>query len=131
MPWKKLREHLIPFAVLFLLAAPALLAETAQEREKRLQGRLVASCCWSEPISIHRSGAALEMRAQLHSLIAAGRSDREIFDAFTRQYGQRVLIEPEGGLAIATYALPIVAAVLGLIVVLVALRRWTRQQQPA
>lgn len=131
MQTKKLSARLVSLTVLVLLAASPLFAESAQEKETRLQGRLVASCCWAEPISIHRSEAAAEMRARLHSLIVAGRSDREILDDFTAQYGKRVLIEPEGGLGIAAYALPILAIALGLFAVLLVLRGWLRTRQPA
>ena len=127
----EMNVRLVSLFAAVLLAAPALFAETAQDREKRLQGRLVAACCWSEPISIHRSDAAVEMRAMLHSQIEAGLSDRAILDGFVAQYGERVLIEPEGAAGVAAYAFPILAGVVGLSAVILLLRRWTRSTQTA
>jgi len=128
-----LRQHQVwkwvVWATLALVVPAGLCAESPQEREKRLQGRLVASCCWSEPISIHRSEAAAEMRAQLHAMLAEGRSDEQILEAFTAQYGQRVLIEPEGGLGVATYAMPALAGVIGLCAVFFVLRKWKRTSE--
>jgi cytochrome c-type biogenesis protein CcmH/NrfF len=126
-----MQTRLISLSIVVMLATATLLADANQVREKRLQGRLVASCCWSEPISIHRSEAAAEMRAKLHSLIESGRSDREILKDFTAQYGQRVLIEPEGALGVTAYALPIVSTVLGLSAVILILRRWVRPPETA
>lgn len=97
-------------------------------RERVLRGKLVASCCWSEPLTVHRSGTAEEMRGELHALLLAGRSDQEILAAFKTKYGKRVLIEPEGGASALIYAVPGAAAVLGAAAAAVVIRRWLRSR---
>ena len=104
-------------------------AESAAEREKRLQEKLIAVCCWNESIAVHRSGTAAEMRAELHAMLADGKSDVEILNAFTAKYSKRVLAVPEGPESVVMYALPAAAGVLGLLIAWRVLRRWL--QRPA
>jgi cytochrome c-type biogenesis protein CcmH len=93
-------------------------------RERALQERLMGACCWNETIAHHRSETALEQRVELSKLIKEGRTDAEILDWFKGKYGARVLVEPEGNLSLTAYALPAIAAVIGLGIVVVVLRRW-------
>lgn len=99
-------------------------------RERALQDRFVAACCWNESIAHHRSPTAMEQRLELSRMIQAGRTDREIIDAFKAKYGARVLIEPEGSLSFTAYALPAVAGLLGLALVVWILQRWARRIEP-
>jgi len=96
-------------------------------RERALQGRLMGACCWAETIAYHRSETAMEQRLELSRLIKDGKTDREILDWFKAKYGSRVLVEPEGNLSLTAYALPALAALLGLGVVVLVLRRWARR----
>ena len=105
---------------------PTAAAQEASPRERALQDKFVAACCWNESIAHHRSPTAMEQRLELSRMIQAGRSDREIIDAFKAKYGARVLMEPEGNLSLTAYTLPALAAVLGLIAVVLILRRWAR-----
>ncbi len=124
------------FATGVLLAAglsllwPAAHAQEASPRERALQDKFVAACCWSESIAHHRSGTAMEQRLELSRLIKEGRTDREIIDWFTAKYGARVLMEPEGNLSLTAYTLPALAALLGLGAVILILRRWARNAAP-
>lgn len=102
----------------------ALAAQDPSTRERALQNKLVAACCWSEPVAIHRSQTALEMRVELKRLLDEGRSDEEILAHFKKEYGARVLIEPEGAASLIAYALPAGAAVAGLLLVVFVIRRW-------
>jgi cytochrome c-type biogenesis protein CcmH len=97
-------------------------------RERVLRGKLVASCCWSEPLTVHRSGTADEMRDELRAMLLAGRSNQDILDAFRRKYGKRVLIEPEGGASTLIYAVPGAAAVVGAAAAAIVIRRWLRSR---
>lgn len=89
------------FGWMLLLAMPlaAALTPEQQARYDELAGGFVAPCCWQEALSAHRSPAADQARAELTSLLQQGKTDAEIRDAFIAQYGERVLIVPEGGKA--------------------------------
>jgi cytochrome c-type biogenesis protein CcmH/NrfF len=123
------------FATGAILAAGLLLmlpagAQEASPRERALQDRFVAACCWNESIAHHRSPTALEQRLELSRMIQGGQTDREIIDAFKAKYGARVLMEPEGNLSLTAYAFPALATLLGLGVVVLVLRRWARKIEP-
>ncbi len=112
--------------LLFLILAVAATAQDPTERERALQNKLVAVCCWNESIAFHRSDTALQMRVELRQLIDQGRTDAEILDWFKTKYTGRVLMEPEGTKSAVAYALPVVAVAIGLFLVILLLRRWTR-----
>ncbi len=112
-----------------VLVQPAA-GQEASARERALQDRFVAACCWNESIAHHRSPTAMEQRLELSRMIQAGRTDREIIDAFKAKYGSRVLMEPEGSLSLTAYALPALAGLLGLALVVWILRRWARRIEP-
>lgn len=118
--------------LLCLILAAAAWAQEPTARERALQNKLVAVCCWNESIAFHRSETAMQMRLELRHLIEQGRTDEEILGWFKQKYTARVLIEPEGTKSVVAYAFPAAAAVIGLVVVIFVLRRWTQARpEPA
>jgi cytochrome c-type biogenesis protein CcmH len=79
---------------LFLLGASLLFGDDA--RIRALQARFIAPCCWSEPVSVHRSPAAEEMRAEIARMVAAGQTDDQIVNHFVAQHSERILMVPRG-----------------------------------
>lgn len=118
-------RRILPFLTALYLILP-LCGNDIGARERALQEKLVAACCWNESIAVHRSPTSLEMRAAVRRLIADGRTDRQILDAFKAKYGARVLIEPEGPQAAFAYATVVLVALAGLFTVILILRRWTK-----
>ena len=86
----------------------------------------MAPCCWSESVAQHRSEAALEMKRDIDRLIAQGKGDSEIIAVFTAKYGQRILVEPEGGTGAWLTAIPVVVVVLGVLFTALIIRRLRR-----
>lgn len=121
------RIRTIILLVAGLLLAAALWGQ-ASSRIRALQEKLIAPCCWSESVAMHRSEVAAEMRAEIARMVNEGRSDREILDFYKAKYGTRILMEPEGGLRVWAYTIPIVVSVLGLGLVVLLIRRMVRPQ---
>ena len=113
-----------------LLVAGCWAAETQADRTARLERSLMAPCCWSQNIAVHDSEIAREMRRQVAAWVAGGRSDAEILGEFKKQYGRRILTEPEGVLHFWLTFVPAAATIAGLAVVLWMLRRWRRAAKP-
>jgi cytochrome c-type biogenesis protein CcmH len=115
------------------LSAAALpeLSPEQRERAHRLENALLAPCCYSEPVARHNSSAAAEVRADIAAQIAAGKTDREILDSYIAQYGQRILVEPEGAKWWWMHVVPVVMVLAGLIFVIWLLARWRRPVSPA
>ncbi len=117
-----------------LLAMAAMLAAACfgsadsgqQARILKLQKSLLAPCCWAEPVATHNSEVASTMRADIARMVGEGRTDREILDLYKQRYGARVLVEPEGSEFWLMNAVPVVAALGGLGLVVLILRRWLR-----
>lgn len=64
-----------------------------QKRAQTLEGKILAPCCFKEPVGRHQSEVAVKMRAQIASLLASGKSEDEIVAGFTSQYGDKVLAD--------------------------------------
>lgn len=114
---------------IFLALAAGLLAQTGPEARKRieaLENRLLAPCCWAETIAGHRSEVALQMKAEIAAFVAEGRTDRQILDHYKQQYGERILVEPEGARWWVMNVVPLSMLGCGVLVVAFVLRRWLR-----
>lgn len=93
-----------------LLAACFLpFAAADQERIRFLQSRIMAPCCWSEPVSVHRSGQAEEIRAEIERMVNEGKDNEAILNHFVSLHGERVLVEPRGARATWLTIMPFVA----------------------
>jgi len=95
------------------------------EREaKQIERMLIAPCCWTQPVSDHYSAEADQIRAGIRTMLASGKTRRQILDAYVAQYGERILAEPPArGFKASLYVLPWIFLVLGGAVVFVAIRR--------
>jgi cytochrome c-type biogenesis protein CcmH/NrfF len=99
-----------------------------RERIHRLQESLMAPCCWAEPVSVHRSEIAMQMRMEIEQAVVQGQTDRQILDHYKGIYGARILTEPEGAAHWWVYFIPTVAAIAGLVLVVFIIRRLLAHQ---
>lgn len=81
---------------LFILILPALLAQPVppgvqQRRVQALEAKLLAPCCYEEPVARHQSEAAIKMRLEIERLVAEGNSERDILAIYSQRYGSRIL----------------------------------------
>jgi cytochrome c-type biogenesis protein CcmH len=109
--------------------AAALAAATGSEtrqRQDKLENSILAPCCWAEPISIHRSDVAVQMRAEIARFLGEGKTDREILDYYKARYGERVLVEPEGAKWWWMTLVPVLMLAAGLVVAVLVLKRWIK-----
>jgi cytochrome c-type biogenesis protein CcmH len=79
-----------------------------EAQARAIEAQLIAPCCWSQPVSVHDSPAAQEVRQEIRAMLAAGRSRDEIFEAFVERHGIRILAEPPArGVSLWLYVLPV------------------------
>jgi len=73
------------------------------EGASRLEGRIMAPCCWMQTIDIHGSPIAEELRSEIRKRLRAGESPDAIEASFVQRYGEKILAVPNsspiGGLA--------------------------------
>ena len=106
-----------------LLMGSSMLTSLQQAEVKRIENRLLASCCYSQPIAQHISGAAEEMRHEVEQMVAQGRPESQIIDHYKRMYGQRILAVPDGTTGTVLFALPVFATAVSLTVLAFFLRK--------
>ena len=75
-------------------SAPAFQDPVQQERYERLSRELRCLQCRSESIADSNVRLAADLRRQLAELIAAGKTDEEIFTYMTDRYSDYVLFKP-------------------------------------
>jgi cytochrome c-type biogenesis protein CcmH len=96
------------------------------EGAARLEGRIMAPCCWTQTIDIHGSEPAYELRREIRKRLKAGESADAIEASFVQRYGSRILAVPDssplGGLATGLAIAFGGAGVAGYLM----LKRWSR-----
>jgi cytochrome c-type biogenesis protein CcmH len=102
-----------------ILSDPAL-----ESRARAISADLRCIVCQNEPIDTSNAGVARDLRLLVRERLVAGDTDQQVFDYVVARYGDYVLFKPPW--KPTTYALwltPIVLAILGMLSVLLILRR--------
>lgn len=87
--------------------------------------QLYCPVCPNTPLDVCETQACKDWRAQIRDQLANEWSEERIIDYFVTQYGERVLAEPQrSGFTSLVWVLPVIAVVLGLVVVGQILRSW-------
>lgn len=82
--------------------------------------------CTSESVANSAGDTSVEMRNIIQEQVEAGRSDAEILAFFQERYGDWILLSPpKRGLHLFVWVLPVVAAIIGVAVLALIVRRWT------
>jgi cytochrome c-type biogenesis protein CcmH len=74
--------------------APAFTDRAQQERYERVIRELRCLVCRSETIADSNASLASDLRRQVREMMAAGKSDQEIFQHMVDRYGDYVLYKP-------------------------------------
>lgn len=113
---------------LALLAGPVFadvpMADPAQEaRAQALAREIRCVVCENEPISHSSADMAVDMRQVVRDRIAAGDTDQQVRDYFSKRYGEFVLLRPpvDAG-TMALWGLPLILMALGVGGILLARR---------
>lgn len=61
----------------------------------RLEGRIMAPCCWNQTIDIHGSEPAYELRREIRRRLKAGESADAIEASLVKRYGAKILAVPD------------------------------------
>jgi len=124
------RQHCVLASLAFILLTSSAGASAPPPRAvvARVEQRLLAPCCYSQPVGEHMSAEAVEMRREIEDLAASGNSEAAIIAHYKAQYGERILVIPDGGTGRVLFILPPIAIiVLGTILILAL--RWMRRAE--
>jgi cytochrome c-type biogenesis protein CcmH len=116
-------------------AAGASLAPVAQQaadtaldtRTNAVAAQLRCPVCQGVSILDSPAELAQQMRDLVREQLRTGKSPDEVKAYFVSKYGEWILLEPRAsGFNILVYALPVLAVLCGLAVIVIAMRRWTK-----
>jgi cytochrome c-type biogenesis protein CcmH len=96
----------------------------------RVAKKLYCPVCPNTPLDVCETQACKDWRAQIREQLSSGWSDQQVMDYFVKQYGERVLAEPErGGFTSLVWTLPVLVVSLGIILVGLVLKSWRTSQK--
>lgn len=131
---KRIRVGTLIILILILMAHHAPATVSAQERQptddevNAIAKKLFCPVCENTPLDVCGTQACIDWRAEIRKLLAEGWNEDQIVQYFVDQHGAQILPEPPAeGFNLLVYILPPVIFLLGLIILLRAIRNW---QQP-
>jgi len=118
------------------LTATALAQHPARHVEEQtvyeIAAQLRCVVCQNLSVADSPSEMALQMRGVIKERLAAGERPEQVVRYFVDKYGDWILLAPpRRGFSLLVWIFPFVAVVVGLGIVALVLRRWTRRRRPA
>jgi len=77
------------------------------------------------------SGEAAEMRDQVTQMVTDGMTEQQIIDHYKAIYGEKILTVPDGLTGEMAYTFPVVASLLGLVMLSLFIRHALRPRVPS
>ena len=138
MKWKILLILAFPL-IASLLAVTVVSAQGGQpnfptdNEVNAVAKKLYCPVCPNTPLDVCETQACKDWRAQIRDQLAAGMNEQQIMDYFVQQSGAGVMGEPQrSGFTSMVWVLPLIAVLLGMVIVWQVLRSWrTRQGRQA
>jgi cytochrome c-type biogenesis protein CcmH len=114
-------------ATLVLLTGAAAAVPVDEKTVHDVAAQLRCVVCQSLSVADSPSETANQMRGIIRERLAAGESPAEVRAYFVEKYGEWILLAPpKSGFNLLVWVVPFAALGLGLVLVAVVLRRWSR-----
>ncbi len=134
-------KKLVP-SILFLLALAAWLVPSrlafaqkptpSDDDVNRIAHQLYCPVCENTPLDVCPTEACRQWRDLIRQQLSQGWTEDQIKQYFVQQYGARVLAEPPAtGLNWLVYVLPPLVIIAGAVLLLRAMRTWTKSPPTA
>jgi len=96
----------------------------AQQREiHKIEGRLMAPCCYTQTIDVHESEIAQQMRGEVTAMVMNGQSEQKIIDYYKAEYGVVILVVPDGISGTLAYSIPLCVTLLAALALMIGIAR--------
>jgi cytochrome c-type biogenesis protein CcmH len=119
------RARLLALAVVAAVSLGA--APVNEEAVHAVAANLRCVVCQSLSVADSPSETARQMREIVRERLAAGETPEQVTAFFVERYGNWILLAPpRQGFTLLVWVVPFAGLALGLIVVAVAVRRWSR-----
>jgi cytochrome c-type biogenesis protein CcmH len=117
---------------LALAQGPAAAAPVSEEAVQQIAAELRCVVCQNLSVADSPSETAQQMRNLIRERLALGQSPEQVVAYFVERYGQWILLSPpRRGFNWLVWVLPFAGLALGLVLVGVIVRRWSRGARPA
>ena len=118
-------------ATLLLLAGSAAAVPVDETTVHDVAAQLRCVVCQSLSVADSPSETANQMRGIIRERLAAGESPAQVRAYFVEKYGEWILLAPpKSGFNLLVWVVPFAGLGLGLVLVAVVLRRWSRNIPP-
>jgi cytochrome c-type biogenesis protein CcmH len=122
----------IMLAALLWTVRPASASHVSDETVHDVAAELRCVVCQNLSVADSPSEMAAQMRAIVRERLEAGETPAQVREYFVARYGEWILLAPRRtGFNLLVWGFPIAAVVVGLVIVALLLRRWTRRQRDA
>jgi cytochrome c-type biogenesis protein CcmH len=126
-----LRLAFVALALILALIPTLVAADELDDRVRAISKELRCPVCAGESVADSNAQVSVQMRGIIREKLAAGESPEQIKSYFVARYGPSILLSPEAkGFTLGVWVMPVVALVLGLVIVLTVLRSWSRRGAP-
>lgn len=117
----------VPAGTTSMAAPPLSPADSALDAQTAaVSSQLRCPICQGESIQDSPSSLAQEMRGIVRQRLAAGETPAQVKAYFVSKYGEWILLDPRAhGFNLVLYAAPYVLLAGGLVLVVVAVKKWT------
>ena len=117
-------------AAVVLAAAAAWAAPFSEQTVYDIAAQLRCVVCQSLSVADSPSETANQMRGIIRERLAAGDSPEQVRAYFVDKYGDCILLSPpKRGFTLLVWLVPFVGLGIGLVLVALAVRRWSRRPQ--
>jgi cytochrome c-type biogenesis protein CcmH len=122
----------IALAALVLLARAADATHVSEQTVHDVAAQLRCVVCQNLSVADSPSEMAGQMRGIVRERLEAGETPAEVREYFVARYGEWILLAPRrSGFNLLVWGFPLAATAVGLALVAVLLRRWTRRSRVA
>jgi cytochrome c-type biogenesis protein CcmH len=119
-------------AIVFFAPPVAHATHVSDETVHEAAAQLRCVVCQNLSVADSPSEMAAQMRAIVRERLEAGETPAQVREYFLARYGEWILLAPRrAGFNLLVWAFPIAAVVVGLVLVGLLLRRWTRRRHDA
>src|SRR5512138_206403 len=117
----------LAFVFSFFVMASAQGPTPTDDEVNAIAKQLFCPVCESTPLDVCPTEACRQWRELIREMLADGKSEAEIKQYFVEHFGARVLNEPPNKLA--SYAIPVVAFLLGALMLFRGFQMWIKPAQ--
>jgi cytochrome c-type biogenesis protein CcmH len=113
-------------------APPPVATQVDEQTVHDVASQLRCVVCQSLSVADSPSETANQMRAIIRERLVAGDSPEQVRAFFVEKYGDWILLSPpKSGFTLLVWVVPFVGLGIGLVLVAIVLRRWSRTPQAA